>query len=195
MQTERNGQLRLFVPADLAVEPWQTDKFIAHHFSARCTGRFLRNIVVERSGAQLPYPGSENPVDRFASQCSDARDHVQIACKVTCDHMGIVCLHLETALAACKFCQVVYYDRSRPGIRHYGTSHADTSLSKSLRLINHQRSARHTAKNFLDRLQVCLTASLETKCQTAYGSMLYGDIKGWLCRTGTSCSKRALTFK
>ncbi len=195
MQTEHNEQLRLFVPADLAIEPGQTGKVLAHLFSARCIGRFLRIIVVERSGAHLPYPGSENPIDRFASQCSDGRDHVQYACKVTCDHLGIVCLHLETALAACKFCQVVYYDRSRPGIRHYGASHAETSLSKSLRLINHQHSARHKGKNFLDRLQVCLTASPETKYQTAYGSMLCGDIKGWLCRTGTLCSKCAFTFR
>ncbi len=189
MQIERNGQLRLFVPADLTVEPRQTDNLIGHHISVRCKGRFLRIIVVERSGTSLPDPGSENPVDRVASQYSDGRDHVQIACKVTCDHLGIACLHLETALPACNFCQVVYYDRSRQGIRHYGTSHADTSLSKSLRLINHQHSARHKGKNFLGRLQVCLTASLETKYQTAYGSMLYGDIKGWLCRTGTLCSK------
>ncbi len=189
MQTERNGQLRLFVPADLTAEPGQTDKLIAHHFSARCIGRFLRIIVVKHSNAQLPYPGSENPVDRFASQYSDGRDHVQIGCKVTCDQPGIVCLHLETALAACNSCQVVYYDRSRPGIRHYTTSHADTSLSKCLRLINCQHSARHKGKNFLDRLQACLTASLETKHQTSYGSMLYGDIRGWLCRAGTLCSK------
>ncbi|DBB09897.1 TPA: hypothetical protein ACH3X3_001505 [Trebouxia sp. C0006] len=197
MQTEHNEQLRLFVPADLAIEPGQTGKVLAHLFSARCIGRFLRIIVVERSGAHLPYPGSENPIDRFASQCSDGRDHVQYACKVTCDHLGIVCLHLETALAACKFCQVVYYERSRPGIRHYGASHAETSLSKSLRLINHQHSARHKGKNFLDRLQVCLTASPETKYQTAYGSMLCGDIKGWLCRTGCSidsCDEGGGTF-
>ncbi|KAL0020426.1 hypothetical protein WJX77_001992 [Trebouxia sp. C0004] len=61
----------------------------------------------------------------------------------------------------CSFCQVVYYDRPRLGIRHYGN-------------------------NFLGWLQVCLTASPETKHQTACGSMLYDDIKGWLCWTGCS---------
>jgi len=195
MQTERSGQIRLFVPADLTVEPRQTDNLIGHHFSVRCKGRFLRIIVVERSGISLPYPCSENSVGRVASQYSDGHNHVQIACKVTCDHLGIACLQLETALAACSFCQVVYYDRSRPGIRHYGTSHADTSLSNSLRLINRQHSATHKGKKILGRLQVCLTASPETKYRTAYGSMLYDDIKGWLCRTGTLCSKCALTFK
>ena len=195
MQTGRNGQLRLFVPADLTVQPRQIDNLVGHHISVRCKGRFLRTIVVERSITSLPYPGSDNTIDRVASPYSDGRDHVKTACKVTCDHFGIACLHLETALADCNFCQVVYYDRSRPGTRHYGTIHADTSLSKALRLINHQQSARYKGKTFLGRLQVCLTASLETQHQTAYGSMLYDDIKGWLCRTGTLCSKCGLTFK
>ena len=195
MQTESNGQIRLFVPADLTVEPKQTDTFLGHLFSIRCKGRILTVIVVECSGELLPYPCNENPVGRVASQYSGGHDHVQFECKVTYDHLGIACLQLETALAACSLCQVVYYDRSRPGTRHYGTSHADTSLSHALHLLNHQHSATHKSKNFLGWLHVCLTASPETNYQTAYGSMLYDDIKGWLCRTGTLCSECTLTFK
>ena len=194
MQIEGSGQIRLFVPADLPVEPKQTDTFLGHLLSVPGDGRILTLIVVERSAGHAPCPCNENPVGRAASQYSGSHNHVHFARKTNCDHLGIACLQLETALAACNFCQVVYYDPPRLGIRHYSTSHADTSLATSLRLLNHQHSAAHKGKSFLGRLQVCLTASPETKCQTAYGSMLCDDIKGWLCRTGTLCSECILTF-
>lgn len=190
------SQIRLFIPKDLKKDELkQTDRLLGFDFSITCRGRSLRTILVKcLDGGHVQCTCKIGYLDRVATQSPALAANIDgsTRSRQAVDHLEIACLQLQTALAVCDVCQIVYYDRPCPGVWHYTTPCSESSLSTALHLLNHQHSATQQRKTILGWLQACLAADPVPHGQKLHTGMLCSEISGLLCRIGTLRSHQKL---
>lgn len=189
-------QIRLFIPKDVNEDELkQTDRLLGYDFSVTCRGRSLRTILVKSlDSGPVKCTCKLNFLSRVATQSPAVAANIDGSTRTrqAIDHWQIACLQLQTALADCDVCQIIFYDRPCPGVCHYETPCAESSLSVALHLLNHQHSATQQRKAMFGWLQAYLAAEPEPHGQKVHTSMLCSEIRGLLCRIGTLCSHQKL---